>query len=52
MRSCTAEKSNVDIHRLRKLLEEVGVHDAARIIERDDTKKLHIGVERLREARV
>lgn len=52
MRSCSAEKINVDIHRLRKLLEEAGVHDAARIIERDDTKKLRIGVERLREVHV
>ena len=49
MRSCSPEKINVDIHRLRKLLEEAGVHDAARIIERDDTKKLRIGVERVRE---
>ena len=49
MRSCSPEKINVDIHRLRKLLEEAGVHDAARIVERDDTKKLRIGVERLRE---
>jgi FHA domain len=49
MRLCSAEKINVDIHRLRKLLEEAGVHDAARIVERDDTKKLRIGVERIRE---
>jgi hypothetical protein len=49
MRACSPEKINVDIHRLRKLLEEAGVHDAARIVERDDTKKLRIGVERLRE---
>lgn len=49
MRSCSAEKINVDIHRLRKLLEEAGVHDAARIVQRDDTKKLRIGVERIRE---
>lgn len=51
MRSCSAEKINVDIHRLRKLLEEAGVHDAARIVQRDDTKKLRIGVERIREVR-
>ncbi len=49
MRSCSPEKINVDIHRLRKLLEEAGVHDAARIVQRDDTKKLRIGVERIRE---
>lgn len=48
MRSCSQEKLNVDIHRLRKLLEEAGVHDAARIVERDDTKRLRIGVERCR----
>jgi hypothetical protein len=51
LRSCSAEKINVDIHRLRKLLEEAGVHDAARIVQRDDTKKLRIGVERIREVR-
>ncbi len=51
MRACSAEKINVDVHRLRKLLEEVGVHDAAGIVERDDTKKLRIAVERLREVR-
>ncbi len=51
MRSCSAEKINVDIHRLRKLLEEAGVHDAARIVQRDDTKKLRIGVGRIREVR-
>ncbi len=50
-RSCSPEKINVDIHRLRKLLEEAGVHDAARIVQRDDTKKLRIGVERIREIR-
>ncbi|HEY5376132.1 MAG TPA: FHA domain-containing protein [Polyangiaceae bacterium] len=49
MRSCSPEKINVDVHRLRKLFEEAGVHDAARIVERDDTKKLRIGVERLRK---
>ena len=49
MRSCSPEEINVDIHRLRKLLEEAGVHDAARIVERDDTKKLRIGVARVRE---
>jgi pSer/pThr/pTyr-binding forkhead associated (FHA) protein len=52
MRSCSPEKINVDVHRLRKLFEEAGVHDAARIVERDDTKKLRIGVERLQEVRV
>lgn len=44
LRACSPEKINVDVHRLRKLFEEAGVHDAARIIERDDTKKLRIGV--------
>jgi hypothetical protein len=52
MRSCSAEKINVDIHRLRKLLEEAGVHDASRIVQRDDTKRLRIGVERIREVAI
>jgi pSer/pThr/pTyr-binding forkhead associated (FHA) protein len=50
-RSCSPEKINVDVHRLRKLLEEAGVHDAARIVERDDTKRLRIAVERSRIVR-
>jgi pSer/pThr/pTyr-binding forkhead associated (FHA) protein len=50
-RSCSPEKINVDIHRLRKLLEEAGVYDAARIVERDDTKRLRIGVQRTRIVR-
>ena len=49
LRACSPEKINVDVHRLRKLFEEAGVHDAANIIERDDTKRLRIGVERTRE---
>jgi hypothetical protein len=49
MRSCSPEKINVDVHRLRKLFEEAGVHDAARIVERDDTKRLRIGTRRLRD---
>lgn len=52
LRACSPEKINVDVHRLRKLFEEAGIHDAARIIERDDTKKLRLGIERLREIRV
>jgi hypothetical protein len=44
LRACSPEKINVDVHRLRNLFEEAGVHGAARIIERDDTKKLRIGV--------
>jgi len=52
LRSCSPEKINVDVHRLRKLFEEAGIHDAARIIERDDTKKLRIGVESVREVQV
>jgi hypothetical protein len=52
MRACTPEKIAVDIHRLRKLLEEAGVHGAARIVERDDTKKLRIGIERTRQIRL
>ena len=49
LRACSPEKVNVDVHRLRKLFEEAGVHDAANIVERDDTKRLRIGVERIRE---
>jgi FHA domain len=52
MRSCGPEKINVDVHRLRKLFEEAGVNEAARIIERDDTKKLRIGVEQTRQVRM
>jgi hypothetical protein len=52
LRLCSPEKINVDIHRLRKLFEEAGVHDAARIVERDDLKRLRIGIERSREVRV
>lgn len=51
MRSCSPEKINVDVHRLRKLFEEAGVHDAASIVERDDTKKLRLGVERIKQLR-
>jgi len=52
LRACSPEKINVDVHRLRKLFEEAGVHDAASIVERDDTKKLRIGVARVREIQV
>jgi hypothetical protein len=48
-RGCTPEKINVDIHRVRKLLEEAGVHNTADLIERDDAKRLRIGVTRIRE---
>jgi FHA domain len=48
LRACSVEKINVDVHRLRKLFEEAGVHGAANIVERDDTKKLRIGVTRMR----
>ncbi len=48
-RGCMPEKVNVDIHRVRKLLEEAGVHNTASLIERDDAKRLRIGVMRLRE---
>jgi FHA domain len=51
MRACTPEKINVDVHRLRRLFEDAGVHDAARIVERDGTKRLRIGVERTAESR-
>ena len=51
MRNSTQEKVNVDIHRLRKLFQEAGVHNAAHIVERDDTKRLRIGVRSLRELR-
>jgi len=46
LRACSPEKINVDVHRLRKLFEEAGIHDAARIVERDDTKKLRISIDR------
>jgi len=48
-RACSPEKVNVDVHRLRRLFQEADVHDAAHIIERDDAKRLRIGVGRLRE---
>jgi hypothetical protein len=48
-RGCMPEKVNVDIHRVRKLLEEAGVHNTASLIERDDAKRLRIGVTKLRE---
>jgi len=51
LRSCSPEKINVDVHRLRRLFEDAGVHDAARIIERDGTKRLRIGIERTKEIR-
>jgi hypothetical protein len=49
MRACSVEKVNVDIHRLRRLFQEAGVHHAAKIIERDDAKRLRIGVKQIRE---
>jgi len=51
MRDSSQEKVNVDIHRLRKLFQDVGIQNAAHIIERDDAKRLRIGVQRLRELR-
>jgi hypothetical protein len=45
---CSPEKVNVDIHRLRRLFQESGVREAARIIERDDAKRIRIGVNRIR----
>jgi hypothetical protein len=48
-RACMPEKVNVDIHRVRKLLEDAGVHNTASLIERDDAKRLRIGVTKLRE---
>ena len=50
-RGCMPEKVNVDIHRVRKLLEEAGVHNTASLIERDDAKRLRIGVTKLREVK-
>jgi hypothetical protein len=46
-RGCSLEKVNVDVHRLRKLFQEAGVRGAAQIIERDDSKRLRIGVARI-----
>jgi hypothetical protein len=43
------EKVNVDVHRLRKLFQDAGVRHAPYIIERDDAKRLRIGVRHLRE---
>jgi FHA domain len=51
MRACSVEKVNVDIHRLRRLFQEAGVHQAAKIVERDDAKRLRIGVKQIREFR-
>jgi len=39
---------NVDIHRLRKLFQESGVHQAAQVVERDDAKRVRIGVKRIK----
>jgi len=49
MRGCSPEKVNVDVHRLRKLFQESGIHQAAQIIERDDSKRLRIGIQQTRE---
>ena len=45
----TIEKVNVDIHRLRKLFQEAGVRNAPQIVERDDAKRLRIGIRDLQE---
>jgi hypothetical protein len=45
---CSPEKVNVDIHRLRKLFQESGVHQAANIIERDDAKRVRIGTDQIK----
>lgn len=45
---CSPEKVNVDIHRLRRLFQESGVHQAARIVERDEAKRMRIGTHRIR----
>jgi hypothetical protein len=45
---CSPEKVNVDIHRLRKLFQESGVHQAGRIIERDGAKRVRIGIEQIK----
>lgn len=50
-RGCSVEKVNVDVHRLRKMFQESGVHQAAQIVERDDGKRLRIGVAQLSETR-
>jgi hypothetical protein len=47
----TPEKVNVDIHRLRKLFQEAGVRNAPQIVERDDAKRLRIGVGYISESR-
>lgn len=44
---CSPEKVNVDVHRLRKLLQESGVHEAAQIVERDDAKRVRIGTSKI-----
>ncbi len=51
LRGCSPEKVNVDVHRLRKLLQESGVHQAAQIIERDDAKRLRVsvGIQQIKE---
>jgi hypothetical protein len=48
LRACIIEKVNVDVHRLRKLFQEAKVQEAARIVERDDAKRLRIGVSRVK----
>jgi hypothetical protein len=47
----TPEKVNVDVHRLRKLFQDVGVRNPYQIVERDDAKRLRIGVKHLSEER-
>ncbi len=47
----TPEKVNVDVHRLRKLFQEIGIRNAPQIVERDDAKRLRIGVRQLKEDR-
>jgi hypothetical protein len=49
MRNCSIEKINVDIHRLRKMFQEAGVRNASQIVERDESKRLRIGIGRLHE---
>lgn len=49
MLRCSPELVNLDVHRLRGLFQEVGVRNAAQLIERDDAKRLRIGIANLIE---
>lgn len=46
---CSPDLVNLDVHRLRGLFQEAGVRNAAQLIERDDAKRLRLGIARIEE---